>query len=289
MIRLMITLFALFICLTTNSQNEINLETKTSKKVLIPIPSYGFDPTETAIPWKLMNEKNIKVVFATPNGQKAKADSIMLNGKNLGFWKFLLRARKDAVAAYSELEKSDAFCNPVKYSELKESDFDAILLPGGHDKGVKEYLESKILQELVVDFFISEKPVGAICHGVVLVSRSKHPETKTSVIYDYKTTALLKKLEMSAYKMTKKRLNKYYLTYPGLTVEDEVKSVLRNEENFISGKKPKFRDSPNKLKRGFVVKDRNYISARWPGDVYSFSLVFIETLLHQDGSVSSLE
>jgi len=32
------------------------------------------------------------------------------------------------------------------------------------------------------------------------------------------------------------------------------------------------------LGRGFVVQDRNYLSARWPGDAYSFALKYIEML-----------
>ena len=41
-----------------------------------------------------------------------------------------LKARKDAVAAYHEMQQSKAFSNPLKYSELKEKDFNALLLPG---------------------------------------------------------------------------------------------------------------------------------------------------------------
>lgn len=247
----------------------------TIKKVLIPIPSYGFDPTEVAIPWKQMTEKNIAVIFATPNGKKASADVIMLKGENLGFWKFLLQARQDAVSAYADLEKNESFCNPLKYADVQELDFDAIFLPGGHDKGVKEYLESNVLQNLIVDFFKAAKPVGAICHGVVLVSRSINPETKKSVLYKYKTTSLLKSQEITAYKLTKSRLKEYYLTYPNLTVEDEVKSTLCDRSNYLKGASPILRDSNKYLKRGFVVKDRNYLSARWPGDVYRFSREFI--------------
>ena len=248
------------------------------KKILLPIPSYGFDPTEVAIPWKLISEKNFEIVFITPNGKKATTDSIMLKGEKLGIWKSVLAARKDAVDAYYEMEKSESFCNPLKYTDVQEKDFDAILLPGGHDKGVKEYLESDILQNLVVDFFKVQKPVGAICHGVVLAARSINQETGKSVIYDYKTTALLKSQELLAYNMTRLWLKDYYLTYPKITVEDEVKSVLSDSNNFLKGSSPLFRDDFKHLKRGFVVKDRNYISARWPGDVYSFSLEFIKML-----------
>ncbi len=248
------------------------------KRVLIPIPSYGFDPTEVAIPWKILSEKNFKIVFLTPQGKKATTDTIMLKGNKLGIWKSVLQARQDAVDAYNEMEESESFCNPLKYHDVEEKEFDAILLPGGHHKGVKEYLESEVLQQLIVDFFVAQKPVGAICHGVVLLARSIKPETGKSVIYEYKTTSLLKSQELLAYNLSRLWLKDYYLTYPGLTVEDEVKSVLSDNNNFLKGPTPILRDSHERLKRGFIVKDRNYISARWPGDAYRFSLEFIRII-----------
>ncbi len=248
------------------------------EKILIPIPSYGFDPTEVAIPWKLLSKTGLKIVFATPEGKKASADSLMLKSEKLGIWKSVLRAGQDAVDAYYEMEKTESFCNPLKYSDLQEENYDAILLPGGHDKGVKEYLESELLQCLVVDFFIAQKPVGAICHGVVLAARSIHPDSQKSVIHNYKTTSLLKSQELLAYNLTRLWLKEYYLTYPAITVEDEVKSVLSDHGNFLKGPTPLLRDDHNHLERGFVVKDRNYLSARWPGDAYTFSFEFIRMI-----------
>ena len=248
------------------------------KKVLIPIPSYGFDPTEVAIPWKIFSKNNFDIVFITPQGKKATADIIMLNGKGLGIWRSVLSARQDAVIAYTEMEKSASFCKPLKYIDVQEKNFDAIFLPGGHEKGVKEYLESDVLQQLVVDFFVSQKPVGAICHGVVLAARSINATTGKSVIYNYKTTCLLKSQELLAYNLTRLWLKDYYLTYPNKTVEDEVKSVLSKSSNFLKGPTPLLRDDENELNRGYVVKDRNYLSARWPGDIYSFSLEFVKMI-----------
>ncbi len=245
-------------------------------KILIPIPSYGFDPTEVAIPWKILSSTNFEIVFATPQGKKANTDIKMLNGSTLGIWKPILQAKRDAMKAYYEMEKSESFCDPLKYTDLKEENFDAILLPGGHDKGVKEYLESKALQQLIVDFFKVQKPVAAICHGVVLAARSIDPATKRSVIYSYKTTSLLKSQELLAFNMTKLWLKDYYLTYPEITVEDEVRAALCDRNNFIKGPPPLFRDDLDHLNRGFFVTDRNYLSARWPGDAYSFSLEFIK-------------
>jgi putative intracellular protease/amidase len=249
-----------------------------TKRLLIPIPSYGFDPTEVAIPWSILSKKNVEIIFATPQGTKATADIKMLKGEKLGIWKPFLQAREDAVDAYCEMEKDKSFCSPLKYTDAKEINFDAILLPGGHDKGVKEYLESKILQQLIVDFFIAKKTVGAICHGVVLLARSIDLNTKKSVIHNYKTTSLLKSQELLAFNLTRLWLKDYYLTYPQITVEDEVTAVLSDNKNFIKGPMPLFRDNMNHLERGFFVRDKNYLSARWPGDAYRFSLEFIKML-----------
>ncbi len=249
------------------------------KIVLVPIPATACDPSEVGIPCKLMANAGIEIVFATPDGKKATTDKIMLTGNKLGILKGILAARKDAVEAYLETERSNAFMHPISYDDIGRHNFDAIYLPGGHDKPVKEYLESLILQTSVAAFFKSNKPVGAICHGVVLVARSKDASTGKSVLYNYKTTSLLNKQELLGYNLTRLWMGDYYLTYPEITVEDEVKSVLESTKNFIQGPIAVLRDSPSKIGRGFFVKDRNYISARWPGDVYSFSQAFIQMVL----------
>ena len=251
---------------------------KNKKQILIPIPSYGFDPTEVAIPWKLLSENGFEITFATPEGKKAKGDKIMITGERLGVFKNLLKARKDAVSAYNIMLECKEFNNPIKYSEIQENKFDSIYLPGGHDKGVKEYLESSLLQNIIPLFFKNNKKVGAICHGVILLARSINKETSKSVIYEYKTTSLLKSQELLAYKLTKFWLKDYYLTYPEITVEDEVISTLKDKSQFIYGQKPVFRDTLNNTKHGFFTIDRNYISARWPGDIYSFTLSYIKLL-----------
>jgi putative intracellular protease/amidase len=54
---------------------------------------------------------------------------------------------------------------------------------------MRVYLGSGVLQSAVADFFAQAKPVGAICHGVLLAARSSlHPGK--SVLFGKKTTAL---------------------------------------------------------------------------------------------------
>jgi len=247
------------------------------KKVLVPLPDYGFDPTETAIPWLLLTAAGYDVKFATPGGYSAMADLRMLRGTGLGIWKWALTARKDAVVAYHQMSNSDAFCNPIPYADIVADNYDALLLPGGHDKGVKPYLESVLLQQVVSHFFVTQKPVGAICHGVVLAARSKNPQTGLSVLHTYKTTALLQSQELMAYRLTRWWLKDYYLTYP-VTVQAEVTGILQDSTQFLTGPLPLKRDDARHLNRGFTVLDRHYLSARWPGDAYHFATNFIALL-----------
>jgi protease I len=247
------------------------------KNILIPLPHVDFDPSETAIPFKLLKESHYKITFSTPDGAKASADPIMVTGKGLGILKAFFMARQDAVDAYGEMIASSEFNNPIKYQDIKTQNFDALLLPGGHAKGMREYLESAYLQNICSEFMEQNKLVAAVCHGIVLLARSKRSDGK-SVLFGRKTTGLLRKQERLAFNVTRMWMGEYYLTYPDTTVEDEVKENLENISDFIQGPAPIGKDKKDNLKNGFSYIDGNYISARWPGDIYSFTASIINKL-----------
>lgn len=245
--------------------------------ILIPLPRYGFDPTEASIPWKYLSERGVKIVFATPDGKPAATDERLITGKGFGPFKKFLMAAPEAIAAYREMVRSSAFQQPIQYTAIATEKYTAILLPGGHDKGMKTYLESSVLQGKVAEFFAYQKLVGAICHGTVLAARATDQQTKRSVLYEYQTTGLLKNQEMGAYYLTALWLKDYYRTYP-VTVEAEVKSALRSSTQFHTGKFSLGRDSETDESPALVVEDRNYLSARWPGDAHTFAKRFFQQL-----------
>lgn len=253
-----------------------------TKKVLIPLPSIDFDPTECCVPWHILKNAGVEVFFATPDGKKAMCDQKMLYGKGLFIFAKILKADPGAQKKYIELENSEEFKNPIKWSEIDSTNYDGILLPGGHAQGMKAYLESSKLQETVSEFFKDNKPVGAICHGVVLAGRSLRADKK-SVLYGKKTTALLKTQELSAWAMTCLWLGNYYRTYPQ-TVEAEVKTRLSSPKDFIKGPIPLKRDQVDMLESGFTVVDGNYVSARWPGDAHKFAVDFLGLINKKAGN-----
>lgn len=240
--------------------------------ILMPLPARDFDPTETGVPWRVLSERGHTIFFATPDGRPGEADPLMVTGKGLGLLAPFLRANADGQSAYGAMIASAAHRAPLSYDAVKPDACDAILLPGGHAKGMRPYLESPVLQGLVGAFFDAGKPVAAICHGVVLAARSMAASGK-SVLFGRKTTALTRQMEMTAWRLTALTHGDYYRTYP-MTVEDEVRASLMTPEDFVQGPTSLTRDSLERLERGFIVRDRNYLSARWPGDAHRFAVEF---------------
>ncbi len=247
-----------------------------AERVLIPVPETDFDVTEVAVPWAVLRESGHDVVFATEaGGAKPAADPLLISGVVFG----ALGASKEPLAAYAAMQSDPAYESPVSWTQLEPADFDGLILPGGHAKGMRAYLESKSLQSFVAGFWSLGRPVGAICHGPLVLARTLDPSTGQSVLRARKTTCLPKYMERLAFFLTAWRHGRYYRTY-ATYVEDEIRGVLADcEAQFVCG--------PTNLgKRGtakddsaaFVVEDGHYLSARWPGDAYLFARRFREML-----------
>lgn len=279
--------------------------------VLIPIPALDFDPSEVAVSWRVLTAHGHRVTFATPEGRPGVGDDVMLTGVGLDWWGrvpllrhvplvgLLLRADGNARAAYRAMVIDPAFLAPIRWDAAGVEDFDGILLPGGHRaRGMRDYLESATLQALVAGFFAADKPVAAICHGVLLAARSRDGSGR-SVLHGRKTTALTWWLEGAASKIaraTRRWDPDYYRTYPDgphqpegyMSVQQEVTRALADPADFIDvaddtpdrSRKTSglSRDSLRDERPAWVVRHGKYLSARWPGDAHTFARQFAEML-----------
>ncbi|MGB6397676.1 MAG: type 1 glutamine amidotransferase domain-containing protein [Bradyrhizobium sp.] len=277
-------------------------------RVLILLPARDFDPSEAAVSWQVLANTRHAVHFATPDGRPAVADDMMLTGRGLDPWGAipllrnlpligrLMRANRDARVAYAEMIADPNYLAPQHWDAVDPAEYDALVLPGGHRaRGMRDYLESEILQRLVAHFFDAQKPVAAICHGVLLAARSIAKPTGRSVLWGYRTTALTWAFERSAWsvaRITRFWDPNYYRTYLEqagqpegfMSVQQEVTRALARAEDFrdVPRDDPDYRRKTSGLVRdtmddatpAFVVRDRNYVSARWPGDVHTFAKTF---------------
>ena len=174
------------------------------------------------------------------------------------------------------MEQDKNFQNPLSWKSANPDDYDALVMPGGHAPGMKPYLESEHVFSVCRNFFERQAPVASVCHGVLALARTKGSDGR-SILHGYQVTGLNNFQENIAYKMTKKTMGTHYQTYPE-TVQDEVSRALADPKNFKPGPiYPAFGTAKNPNK-GFVVKDRNLISARWPGDVYKLAYGFVDML-----------
>jgi len=243
-------------------------------KILLPLPDRDFDVTEVAVPWHVAARAGHDVVFSTARGDRAAADPLLLTGVLFG----QLRAEPEARELYGRMITTPAFERPVAFDDVDPADYGALVLPGGHAKGMRPYLESTTLFDRVRAIWTSGKPVAAICHGTIVLARTLDPATGHSVLFGKKTTCLPKYLERLAYFLTAWKLGGYYRTYPAY-VEEEVCAALAAVGDFERGpltlgaRGTERDDGP-----AFVVEDGAYLSARWPGDAYLFARRLVEKL-----------
>ena len=272
---------------------------------LMPLPAQDFDPTEVAVPWQVLTGLGHTVLFATPDGRPGKADGIMLDGIGLDPWSrvpwlrrvrllgMILRAGKEARRAYRALTADPGFRASLRWVDATTADADALILPGGHRaRGMRAYLESAVLQRLTADFVAAGKPVGAICHGVLLAARSLDDEGR-SVLAGRHVTALTWRQERAAAALA--RIGRwwdpdYYRTYREaddeptgfMSVEQEVTRALGPTGRFVdvAADAPDarcktsglHRDTAGDHRAAWVVTDGPIVTARWPGDAHLFAI-----------------
>lgn len=243
--------------------------------VLIPLPDHDFDVTEVAVPWRLLTRAGHRVQFATERGGGAPAaDPRLLSGVIFG----RLGAADEPKSFYAAMQADDSYRAPMAWADIDPAAFDGLILPGGHAPGMRQYLGSDVLRGKVAAVWAQQRPVGAICHGVLVLARTNDATTGRSLLHGRRTTCLPKYMERSAFVTTAWRLGRYYRTYPAY-VEDEVRAALRDSSDFVVGPRVMSqRGTDTDDRAAFVVEDGNYVSARWPGDSYLFAKTFARRL-----------
>jgi putative intracellular protease/amidase len=257
---------------------------------------------EAAIPYKIFTEAGFDVHFATEQGKSPRCDSKML----YGIVGALLGANREAKAAYHSMIASDsnvagsinkphAWTSPA----FSLAEYDLVFLPGGHDKDVRQIIDSSKMHDLLADFFPKtrrsntspKRTLAAICHGVQVLAftpantspkRTLAPicrgvqvpaftpandTTSTgknkSIIHDAKTTALPAFMEESIFWLTRLFLGDYYKTYGygSKSVQKFVEDGLDDPKQFVK------RRSWN-VSAPFIVEDEtyNYVTGRFPPD-----------------------
>ncbi|KAK1457244.1 ThiJ/PfpI family protein [Colletotrichum cuscutae] len=261
-----------------------------------------------AIPYQTFKDAGFDVNFATETGSTPRCDARMLEDvvnvvirlqipplanishlshpprhDNLG-------AAASTIKLHDTMVKSAEMQNPLSWTTLGFTldDFDIVHIPGGHDKEVRQLIDSTTAQKLLADYFPQTKKPG-----------KKIGQDGNSVLYHCTTTALPGCFESLAYHGTRLFLGDYYKTYGAGTenVEDSVSIQLKLWRTTCSMVKdptdrsclppPRMQQRLLNIQHSFVVEDTeyNYISARFPPDAAKLAemTVNLAQLIHVQG------
>lgn len=151
-----------------NSINFVLLITKNykmDKKVLFVLTSHdelgntglktGFWTEELAAPYYALSDKGVDITIASPKGGLPPIDPKSEDPAS----QTDATRRMDADAVLKEKLE-----NTLVLSDIDSKEYDAVFYPGGHGP-LWDLAEDQFSQQLIVDFYTSNKPVGFVCHA----------------------------------------------------------------------------------------------------------------------------
>ena len=191
----------------------------------MPVPDRDFDVTEVAVPWRLLTDAGHQVVFATERaGTRPACDPRLLTGVLFG----QLGAEHGAEALLRRAHAQRGVHRDRRAGPSVD--------PGRRTTGCCCRADTRpacgstwarrCCSSRSAAFWALERPVGAICHGVLVLGAGTGPRPPAAACWRTGARPACRSTwNASAYLATAWRLGRYYRTYPAY-VEDEVRAAL---------------------------------------------------------------
>jgi len=125
----------------------------------------GFWLEEFASPYYTLLDAGVKITLASPKGGQPPLDptSDTPDFQTASTQRFKADEKANAVLA-----------NTVKLASVKESDFDAVMYPGGHGP-LWDLTNDENSISLIEAFVKADKPVASVCHAPAVLLNAKLP------------------------------------------------------------------------------------------------------------------
>jgi putative intracellular protease/amidase len=158
-------------------------------KVLILATNYGTWGEELQAPWDIIKKAGHDVTLATPLGKKPLPLAVSIDPNFLDPIINAYVNPPDVCDRIKELTDGNEWANPIKFSEAKMGDYDALVLTGGLGAMI-DMCNSWHVHRLIKEAYRSNKLVGALCYAVTaLVFCRDENNQNQSIIYGKRITA----------------------------------------------------------------------------------------------------
>lgn len=159
------------------------------KNILLCATNYGAWAEELQAPWDALRKAGHNVTLATPKGKKPLPFAISVDPQYMDAKQHYLVNPPEVCNRVHEILESDEWSNPIRISDAKMENYDALVLTGG--PGVcLDITNNPYVHQLIRDAYHAKKLIGAICYAVGALAFTRDPENSyKSVLYGKKATA----------------------------------------------------------------------------------------------------
>ncbi|MEU1691160.1 type 1 glutamine amidotransferase domain-containing protein [Streptomyces hirsutus] len=117
----------------------------------------GYWAEEFAQPYKAITEAGHEVVVATPNGVTPTVDMMSLRPAMAG-------GEEAALELEAIIRSAEVLRRPIKLSDVRLQDYDAVYLPGGHGP-MQDLSVDADAGRILTEQLASGKPLAIVCHA----------------------------------------------------------------------------------------------------------------------------
>jgi putative intracellular protease/amidase len=130
----------------------------------------GYWAEEFARPYKAITDAGHEVVVATPGGTTPNVDMMSMRPSMVG-------GEQVALDLEAIIRSAETMRRPLKLSDVRLEDYDAVYLPGGHGP-MQDLAVDADAGRLVTAQLASGKPLAIVCHGpAVMLATRIHGES----------------------------------------------------------------------------------------------------------------
>ncbi|MGY3205002.1 type 1 glutamine amidotransferase domain-containing protein [Streptomyces sp. TE5632] len=207
----------------------------------------GYWAEEFAQPYKAITEAGHEVVVATPNGVTPTVDMMSLRPAMAG-------GEEGALELESIIRSAEVMRRPIKLSDVRLQDYDAVYLPGGHGP-MQDLSVDADAGRILTEQLASGKPLAIVCHAPASMLATRiHGE---SPFRGYRVTGFTNEEEEAVGLADKTQW----------LLEDELKEKVGVEY------------SRGEMWKPYVVEDRNLITGQNPHSAEVLAERLLKTLV----------